>query len=124
MATNKIVNASEEEARDLAESSRESTWQGKSFVRDLFLGSLRMDWIDPYPHTPWSEEFKTFYRQLNAFLRDEVDSVKIDAEGKYPPEVLKGLADLGAFGMKIDKKYGGLGFTQAEYCKPCSIRLV
>ena len=117
MSTNKIVNASEEEARDLAESSRESAWQGKSFMRDLFLGSLRMDWIDPYPHTPWSEEFKTFYRQLNAFLRDEVDSVKIDAEGQYPPEVLKGLADLGAFGMKIDKKYGGLGFTQAEYCK-------
>jgi len=24
---------------------------------------------------------------------------------------------MGAFGMKIDKKYGGLGLTQAEYCK-------
>jgi alkylation response protein AidB-like acyl-CoA dehydrogenase len=117
MATNKIVNASEEEARELAESSRESEWQGKSFMRDLFLGSLRMDWIDPFPHTPYSEEFKEFYRQLNAFLRDDVDSVKIDAEGQYPKHVLDGLAQMGAFGMKIDKKYGGLGFTQAEYCK-------
>ena len=97
MATNKIVNASEEEARELAETSRESAWQGKSFLRDLFLGSLRMDWIDPFPHTPFTEEFKTFYRQLNVFLRDEVDSVKIDAEGKYPDSVIKGLTDLGAF---------------------------
>ena len=76
-----------------------------------------MDWIDPFPHTPFTEEFKAFYRQLNVFLRDEVDSAQIDADGQYPPEVVQGLTDMGAFGMKISKEYGGLGFTQAEYCK-------
>jgi alkylation response protein AidB-like acyl-CoA dehydrogenase len=117
MANNQTVNASEEEARELVESSRETKWKGKSFMRDLFLGSLHMDWIDPFPHTPYSEEFKVFYRKLDAFMRNDVDSVKIDEEGQYPPEVIQGLRNLGVFGMKISKKYGGLGFTQAEYCK-------
>ena len=41
----------------------------------------------------------------------------IDATGEYPPEVLDGLRRLGAFGMKIPKKYGGLGFTNVEYAE-------
>jgi alkylation response protein AidB-like acyl-CoA dehydrogenase len=31
--------------------------------------------------------------------------------------VVEGLAELGAFGMKIPKEYGGLGFTHPEYVK-------
>ncbi len=43
--------------------------------------------------------------------------MRIDATGEYPPEVIEGLRRLGAFGMKIPKKYGGLGFTNVEYAK-------
>src|SRR6185436_9651432 len=32
-------------------------------------------------------------------------------------KVIDGLRKLGAFGMKVPKEYGGLGFTVAEYCK-------
>jgi alkylation response protein AidB-like acyl-CoA dehydrogenase len=110
-------HATEAEARALAESSRESEWAGRSFVRDLFMGSLHVDWIDPYPHTPESPEFLAFYAEMEAFLRDRVDSVKIDREGQYGEEVLAELKRMGAFGLKIPKKYGGLGFTQAEYGK-------
>jgi len=117
MAINPTVNATEDESRALAEASRETTWQGRSFVRELFLGTLRVDWIDPYPETPESEDFKRFHSQMEAFLRDEVDSVRIDREGEYGQDVIDGLRKLGAFGMKIDKKYGGLGLNQAEYCK-------
>ncbi|MEQ1501219.1 MAG: acyl-CoA dehydrogenase family protein [Myxococcota bacterium] len=110
-------NASEDEARALAEASRESEWAGRSFVRELFLGTLRVDWIDPYPETEPTEKFKAYAEKLEAFFRDEVDSARIDRERQIPPETVDRLRELGAFGLKIDPKYGGLGFDQAEYCR-------
>lgn len=110
-----IRHASEDEARELAESSRQSEWEGRSFLRELFLGNLRVDWIDPWPEREPSARFREYYATLEAFLRDEVDSARIDREGEYPPEVIARLKELGAFGLKIDPKYGGMGFDQAEY---------
>ena len=52
-----------------------------------------------------------------AFLIEEVDSIRIDEEGDYPEEVVEGLRRLGAFGMKIPREYGGLGFSQVEYAR-------
>jgi hypothetical protein len=114
-------HATEEESRQLAEDSRQADWQGRSFVRELFLGTLRVDWVDPYPETPESDDFKRFYNELEQFLIHKVDSAKIDATGEYGEAVLNGLRKMGAFGMKIDKKYGGLGLSQAEYCKCCEL---
>ena len=108
--------ASEQESRRVAEASRQVEWEKPSFMRELFLGRLRLDLIHPFP-LPREErpEFKAFYDELVAFLRDEVDPVEIDATGEYPPRVIEGLRRLGAFGMKIPTQYGGLGFTNAEY---------
>lgn len=110
-------HASEAEARALAEASRESEWAGRSFLRELFLGKLHVEWIDPFPETPETPEFRAYADRLEAFFRDEVDSERIDAERKIPPETVERLRQMGAFGMKIDQKYGGLGFDQVEYCK-------
>src|SRR5262249_38995979 len=54
---------------------------------------------------------------LEQFLRDYVDPIAIDRTGEYPAEVIAGLKRLGAFGMKIPKEYGGLGFSNFEYCR-------
>lgn len=110
-----VRHASEDEARELAETSRQREWAGKSFVRDLFLGDLRVDWIDPWPERPPTERFLAYAARFEAFLRDEVDSAAIDRDGKIPETVLARLRELGAFGLKIDPKYGGQGFDQAEY---------
>ena len=114
---NQIHNASEEEARELAESSRETDWSGKSFLRNLFLGDFRADWIDPFPITPLSERYLAFEAKLRHFLETKVDSDKIDRTGEYGDDVLDGLRKMGAFGIKIDRQYGGLGFNQREYGK-------
>src|SRR5260370_41594270 len=117
MAT-KEVQVSERESRKVAEASRETAWKQLSFLREMFLGNFRLDLIDPYPlPEPERPEFAAFFNALKAFLRDAVDSVEIDATGEYPEHVLDGLRKLGAFGMKIPKKYGGLGFTNVEYRK-------
>src|SRR5262249_43366683 len=46
-----------------------------------------------------------------------VDSDTIDREGEIPPSVVQGLKDIGAFGIKIPKEYGGLGPSPVSYMK-------
>ncbi len=107
-----------QEARKVAEDSREKFWRGQSFMRDVFLGNFRIDLLERLTlDEPERPEFWDFYRRLADFLRDKVDSAEIDATGEYPPEVVAGLAELGAFGLKIPKEYGGLGLTHPEYVR-------
>ncbi|HKJ68116.1 MAG TPA: acyl-CoA dehydrogenase family protein, partial [bacterium] len=104
-------------SRQIAEESRETTWEKPSFLRELFLGDLRLDLIHPFPDSQGSdrEVYTEFYNKMRAFLRDEVDSDAIDRTGKIPDEYIDRLKEMGAFGMKIDLEYGGLGLTQYEY---------
>lgn len=113
----KTRHASEDEARALAESSRQEDWSGRSFLRELFLGKLRVDWIDPFPERQPSERFTAYAAKLEAVFRDEIDSAQIDAEGQVPERVIARLREIGAFGLKIKPEYGGLGFDQVEYCR-------
>lgn len=109
-------HVSEEEARNVAEASREQEWTHPSFMKEVFLGRYRFELLHPFPSTKkGSADFPAWFETFQAFMRDEVDSVEIDATGEYPDHVIKRLAELGAFGMKIPKEYGGLGFSQAQY---------
>src|SRR2546425_5386861 len=107
------------EARAVAEAAREQEWAAPSFVRDLFLGNLRMDLIHPYPEQNPDEiaRAQPFLEKLERFLRQNVDSDQIDREGEIPEEVIQGLRELGAFGIKIPREYGGLGLSQLSYMK-------
>ena len=109
--------ATEQEAREVAEAAREKEWERPSFVRQLFEGRLQLDLIHPYPVQPAAEiaKAKPFMDRLERFLAERVDSDKIDRDGKIPPEVIQGLRELGAFGIKIPEEYGGLGLSQTSY---------
>jgi alkylation response protein AidB-like acyl-CoA dehydrogenase len=107
---------SEEESRRVAEESREQEWTGRTFLREMFLGNFVLDLIHPFPiQREQRPEFVTFYRELERVLREEIDPAGIDESGEYPHEGVNALRALGAFGMKIPKEYGGLGFTVSEY---------
>src|SRR3954470_12311886 len=111
-------NVSEQQARQVAEAARESEWRKPSFGKELFLGRFRLDLVYPYP-TPDAEHAayaKDFHDRLTAYMAT-VDGAQIERDARIPDEVFNGLADLGAFGMKIDKKYGGLGLSNLDYCK-------
>jgi alkylation response protein AidB-like acyl-CoA dehydrogenase len=109
--------ATEQEAREVAEAAREKDWQAPSFVRELFEGSFRLDLVHPFPAPEPAdlERAKPFMEKLEHFMRQQVDSDKIDRDGKIPADVLQGLRDLGAFGIKIPVEYGGLGLSQYSY---------
>ncbi len=109
---------SEQKSMQVAEASRQKTWEAPSFLRELFLGNFRLDLIHPYPLSGEERpEFADFRERFRRFLLEEVDSIRIDEEGDYPEKVVEGLRRLGAFGMKISRKYGGLGFSQVEYAR-------
>jgi alkylation response protein AidB-like acyl-CoA dehydrogenase len=111
-------NVSADEAREVAEAAREQQWAAPSFVRELFLGRLRMGLVHPYPVPDPAEtaRAKPFLDGLEALLRT-VDSDRIDREGEIPPDVVRRLKELGAFGIKIPREYGGLGLSQLSYMK-------
>jgi alkylation response protein AidB-like acyl-CoA dehydrogenase len=113
------VVATEAEAREVAEAARETVWEQPSFVRELFEGDFKLDLIHPFPEPDPADvaKAKPFFEKLEKFMREKVDSDKIDREGKIPPEVVQGLRDMGAFGIKIPEEYGGLGLSQTMYTK-------
>src|SRR5690348_11741310 len=108
-----------DEAREVAEAAREQEWAAPSFVRDLFLGRLRLGLVYPYPEQDAEEirRAQPFLDRLEQFLREHVDADRIDREGEIPEAVIQGLRELGAFGIKIPKEYGGLGLSQLSYMK-------
>ncbi|MFI7488682.1 acyl-CoA dehydrogenase family protein [Micromonospora echinaurantiaca] len=110
---------SEKEARQVAEAARESTWDRPSFGRELFLGRFRLDLINPWPRSDPADDARAdeFLGQLREFLTTEVDGAAIERDASIPDEVFHGLARLGAFGMKIDRSYGGLGLSNLHYCR-------
>ncbi|MEH1126174.1 acyl-CoA dehydrogenase family protein [Micromonospora sp. CPCC 206061] len=112
------TNVSEKQARQVAEAARESDWRKPSFGKELFLGRFRLDLIDPWPEP---EPEPDFLGKLDAYVRSEVDGARIEREARIPDEVFQGLAALGAFGMKIDKEYGGLGLSHLHYCKALTL---
>jgi alkylation response protein AidB-like acyl-CoA dehydrogenase len=110
--------ATEKEARDVAESARETEWQHPSFVRELFLGRFSLDLIHPHPQSDPAEEAraKPFMDKLRAFM-ERVDSEEIDRTGEIPESLVQELREMGAFGIKIPTEYGGLGLSQTSYIR-------
>jgi alkylation response protein AidB-like acyl-CoA dehydrogenase len=107
----------------VAEAARQQEWERPSFVRELFAGRFDLDLLHPFPladpvelarAAPWLE-------RLERFMVERVDSAAIDRNRQIPPDVMDGLRELGAFGIKIPAEYGGLGFSQAVYNRAMGI---
>ncbi|TLY28259.1 MAG: hypothetical protein E6K63_08805 [Nitrospirae bacterium] len=89
---------------------------GVSFMAGLFEGKPDFDLLLP-PEEPAEERRagEAYCKKIEAFLINHVDSDEIERMAKIPDTVLKGLFELGAFGMKIPNQYGGLGFSYKNY---------
>ncbi|WP_093779826.1 acyl-CoA dehydrogenase family protein [Streptomyces sp. yr375] len=119
----KKPTVTEREARQVAEAAREQDWRKPSFAKELFLGRFRLDLIHPHP-LPSDEAVRRgeqFLAKLRDFCETKVDGARIEREARIPDEVINGLKELGALGMKIDPKYGGLGLTQVYYNKALAL---
>ena len=111
------AHVSELEARAVAEASRETRWESPSFVREMFLGRLELGLIHPHlePDPEEQKRAAPFLEKLERFLRDEVDPEEVEHTGRIPQPAIDRLKELGAFGIKIPREYGGLGLSQYTY---------
>jgi len=114
-------NRTQEEAKSIqvAEESREMDWKSKSFMGSMFMGDLDVDLSYPFP-TQSVEDREAgdhVIERFEAWAKDNLDGDAIDKAQEIPPHVWKGLAELGLFGIKIDKEYGGLGLSQTNYVR-------
>ncbi len=106
-------------AMAMAEAAREQEWELPSFVASVFAGDLRWDAVHPFPIQDANDRVigDEFLATLERVLLDEVDPDEIDRTGQYPEQAFKALADIGAFGMHVEKQYGGLGLSDTNYAR-------
>ena len=112
------MSAGQRAALELTEAARDTGGRG-SFGGRLFLGQFDSDAVHPFPEQKPEDcdQGDAFLQRLEQFLRERVDPDEIDRSGEIPPEVIRQLADMGAFGIKIAPRYGGLGLSQINYCR-------
>lgn len=116
MTTGATSSATARESRAVSEAARETAWRAPSFAKELYLGRLRLDLVHPHPLpdpdlAARGEEFLGRLREVCA----AVDPEAIEREDRVPDEVVRGLADVGAFGVKIPREHGGLGLGQTQF---------
>ncbi|XP_068413737.1 complex I assembly factor ACAD9, mitochondrial [Eschrichtius robustus] len=91
----------------------------QAFAKELFLGKIEKKEVFPFPEVSQDElnEINQFVGPVEKFFTEEVDSQKIDREGKIPNETLEKLKSLGLFGMQVPEEYGGLGLSNTMYAR-------
>ncbi|XP_019573120.1 complex I assembly factor ACAD9, mitochondrial isoform X4 [Rhinolophus sinicus] len=91
----------------------------RAFAKELFLGRIEKKEVFPFPEVSQDElnEINQFVGPIEKFFTEEVDSQKIDQEGKIPKETLEKLKRLGLFGMQVPEEYGGLGLSNTMYAR-------
>jgi acyl-CoA dehydrogenase family protein 9 len=91
----------------------------ESPVKSLFAGEVPEAVVFPFPEIG-AEERETvaaFLESFRDFARDKIDPARIDREHRISDDVVRGLAELGTFGMIIPEEYGGYGFSASAYCR-------
>ena len=104
---------------DVAEDSRETEWNHPSFVAELFKGRFAWGLIHPFPLQS-AEDKKIgdeYMERVRVVLEKHIDPSDVDRTREMPEAGIRALAEIGVFGMKIPKEYGGLGFSQTNYSR-------
>ncbi|MBA5871510.1 MAG: hypothetical protein GDA68_16165 [Nitrospira sp. CR2.1] len=97
-----------------AEAARD-TRAYSGFISGLFEGKVRRHLFADAALPVSSEAANVFIDRLRRVLIERVNPEAIDREGAIGEDVFAALRELGAFGIKIPCRYGGLGISQSEY---------
>jgi alkylation response protein AidB-like acyl-CoA dehydrogenase len=115
-------DVSEQQAREVAEAARETTWERPSFAKGLYLGRFDLDLVHPHPRPSPDDVVRgeRFLTDLRAVV-EKIDGAEIERTATIPDADVAALAGVGAFGMKVPREYGGMGLTTAYYGKALSL---
>lgn len=111
------TNTGKRQALEVTEEAREKEWRNPSFGSKLFLGEFDESMLYPFPAQSEADKAvgEAFVEKLSHFLETHLDPDEVDRTREIPEEVIRGLAEMGVFAMKIPKEYNGLGFSQTNY---------
>lgn len=112
------MSAGQRAALEMAEAARDER-RNAGFAASLLMGRPDFEQIIPFPRQSIedSDQGDAFIARLRRLLDEHADPDAIDREGEIPDELLRQLAELGAFGIKVPMKYGGLGLSQTNYSR-------
>lgn len=113
------MSSGQRAALEMTEAARDDRFRNLGFAASLFDGKPALSLLLPFPSQSFEDKDQgdAFLLRLKTFLEEHVDPDAIDRDGEIPEEVLDGLRRLGAFGIKIPTKYGGLGLSQTNYSR-------
>nr|XP_021406776.1 very long-chain specific acyl-CoA dehydrogenase, mitochondrial [Lonchura striata domestica] len=86
----------------------------------MFLGRLNAEQVFPYPSVLTEEQEQTLRElvgPLSRFFEEVNNPFKNDALEKVEDETMKGLKELGAFGLQVPLEFGGLGLNNTQYAR-------
>ncbi len=108
-----------DEAMEVAEAARETEWKQPSYAAGLFMGRVQPELIRNYPEPTTEQvlEGEAMYEKVRSFIEEHVDPLQVERDAKIPDHVVQGFRDMGCFGLKLPKEYGGLGLSQVYYNK-------
>ncbi|MBL9133697.1 MAG: acyl-CoA dehydrogenase family protein, partial [Verrucomicrobiaceae bacterium] len=112
------MNAGQKAALEMAEAARDER-RNTGLAAGIFFGEPDFDKLLPFPKQTVEDRDQgdAFLHRLEAVLDQHADPDEIDASGEIPDVLLDELAKIGAFGIKIPVKYGGLGLSQTNYSR-------
>jgi alkylation response protein AidB-like acyl-CoA dehydrogenase len=105
-------------ALEMTEAARDER-RNAGFVASLFFGEPDFTKMLPFPKQSVEDRDQgdAFLRRLRHVLDEHADPDAIDREGEIPESLFNELARIGAFGIKVPVKYGGLGLSQTNYSR-------
>lgn len=102
---------------EIAEAAREKEYKYPSFGSQLFMGTFAKEMVYPFPEQNAQDKAigDEMVEKVRQLLLDKLDPEEVDATRVIPESVIKEMAEMGIFAMKVPQEYGGLGFSQVNY---------
>lgn len=112
------MNAGQRAALEMAEAARDER-RNTGLAAGIFFGEPDFATLLPFAKQSVEDRDQgdAFLHRLEDVLDRQADPDEIDASGEIPDVLLAELAKIGAFGIKIPVKYGGLGLSQTNYSR-------
>ena len=112
------MSAGQRAALEMAEAARDER-RNTGLAAGIFFGEPDFDNLLPFPKQSVEDhdQGNAFLHRLEAVLDKYADPDAIDATGEISDLLLSELAKIGAFGIKIPVRYGGLGLSQTNYSR-------
>ncbi|XP_049715163.1 very long-chain specific acyl-CoA dehydrogenase, mitochondrial isoform X1 [Elephas maximus indicus] len=119
-AAQTAVDQSDSLSSDASTKESQAKVESKSFAAGMFKGQLTTNQVFPYPSV-LNEEQTQFLKELvgpvSRFFEEVNDPAKNEALERVEETTLKGLKELGAFGLQVPSELGGVGLCNTQYAR-------